>query len=89
VRGRADEGGQEEEWGGRGRTCSPAAAEPARPASSASCTFSDLDKGRPPVYESPSVSREVGRRGALMRTRRGRSGARARARGGVGGAQRC
>jgi len=89
VRGRADEGGQEEERGGRGRTCSPAAAEPARPASSASCAFSVLVERRPPVYESPSVSREVGRRGALMRTRRGRSGPWAWAAGGAGDAQRC
>jgi len=89
VRGTADEGGQEEERGGRGRTCSPAAAEPICPASSASCTFSGPVEGRPLVYESPSVSREVGRRGALMRTRRGGSAPGARAAGGAGDAQRC
>jgi len=86
---RVRRGARERRRGGRGRTCSPSPVERARPAPSAPCTFLSSSKG---AHESGSrrrESREVGRRGSLMRTRRGRSGAWARARGGVGGAQRC
>ena len=81
---RPKRGAKRRRWGGRGRTCSPAAAEPARRRSSASGTFLVLDTARPPFHESPPVSREVGRRGSLMRTRRGGSGRWARASGGAG-----
>jgi len=86
---RVRRGARERRRGGRGRTCSPAPVEPARPASSAPRAFSNLDEGRARVRKSPPVSREVSRRGALMRTRRGRSGPWARAAGGAGDAQRC
>jgi len=71
---RVERGAREGRRGGRERTCCPAPVEPARPAPSTSCTVLILDEGRPPVCESPPVSREVGRRGSLMRTRRGGSG---------------
>jgi len=87
VRGEDGEVAKGRRWGGRGRTCCPAAVEHSRPAPSASCTFLDLDERRAPVREAPSVSREVGRRGSLMRTRRRGSGPWARADGGAGGAQ--
>ena len=75
--------------GGGGRTCSPTAVGPARSTPTMCCTFLNLDEGRPPVLESPPVSREVGRRGSLMKTRRGGSRLWARAAGGAGEAQRC
>ena len=86
---RARRGAKARRWGGPGRTCSPAAEKPARAAPSSSCTFLDLDNGHAPACKSSPVSREVGRPGSLMRTRRGGSAPGARAAGGAGGAQSC
>jgi len=89
ARGEGAEGSEGEE-AGRTRTHLLSRCSRARPScSQRALHLLEFAEGRARVRKSPSVSREVGRRGWLMRTRRGRSGARARAHGGVGGAQRC